>query len=291
MLDKHKLQRLEEFKQQLVDTKLVNKEAILSVEGIVGAGVITSKRNINLYSDMNTPASLTETIDIVEEIISTTKRELTITNIDVLRTIDMTKFSIERLIACCNDLKNISKEVLDMLMAESIRHFYGEEDRLCDIHELDIFQVMSVHSNYIGKVLKTDTQEGIDVFNRLYDKLASISIERYSEYKILPLLSTLLYGDISETYSFKKIDVREITFKDFVKNISNLYNNISKLQDLKVTCENDYRMLRDKNYESYRESATDLDGVHNTYSQFNDFISHNESKDVISLLGILSKIK
>ena len=291
MLDKHKLQRLEEFKQQLVDTKLVNKEAILSVEGIVGAGVITSRRNINLYSDMNTPVSLIETLDIVDDIITNTKRELTITNIDVLRTIDMTKGSIERLIECCNDLKNISKEVLDKLLDESIRHYYCDEDRLCDIYELDIFQVMTVHNNYIGKVLKTDTQEGIDVFNSLYDKLANISIERYSEYKILPLLSTLLYGDISETYSCKKIDVREITFKDFVTNISNLYNNISKLHDLKVTCENDYNMLRDKNYESYRESATDLDALHNMYTQFNDFISHNESKDVISLLGILSKIK
>ena len=291
MLDKHKLQRLEEFKQQLVATKLVNKEAILSVEGIVGAGVITSRRNINLYSDMNTPVSLFETLDIVDDIITNTKRELTITNIDVLRTIDMTKYSIQGLIECCNNLKNISKEVLDKLLDESIRHYYSDEDKLGDIYELDIFQVMTVHNNYIGKVLKTDTQEGIDVFNSIYDKLGSINVERYSEYKILPLLSTLLYGDISETYSCKKIDVREITFKDFVMNISNLYNNISKLQDLKVTCENDYRMLRDKNYESYRESATDLDSLHNMYTQFNDFISHNESKDVISLLGILSKIK
>lgn len=291
MLDKHKLQRLEEFKQQLVATKLVNKEAILSVEGIVGAGVITSKRNINLYSDMNTPASLTETIDIVEEIITSTKRELTITNIDALRMIDATKYSIIGLIECCSNLKNISKEVLDKLLDESIRHFYDEEDRLCDIHDLNIFQVMSVHNNYIGKVLKTDTQEGINVFNSLYDKLSSISIERYSDYKILPLLSTLLYGDISETYNCKKIDVREITFKDFVNNISNLYNNISKLQDLKVTCENDYNVIRDRNYESYRESTTELDNLHNRYSQFNDFISHEASKDVISLLGILSKIK
>ena len=291
MLDKHQLQRLEEFKAQLVSTKVVNKEAILSVESIIGSGVITSNRNINMYTDVNTSVSVNETLDIVDELIVNTKKELTISNMDVMRMVDKTITSINNVLYRVNELKNISKEVLDKLMSDSIRYYYDDNDSLCDIHLLDIFEVMCVHNNYISKVINVDTQEGISVFNSIYDKMSEIQTEHYSEYKILPLLSTMLFGSIEDTYMCNAVDVREVTFKDFVENISNFYLNISRLENIKTNCEKDYASFRDKNYQDYKDVNTNFDTWYGKYQQFESFITHKASIDVISLLSNLAKIK
>lgn len=291
MLDINKIVILEEFSSRLKARGSISKSDVLSLESIVGSGVITSNMNINMYSNIPTAIYFDETVNMVDELASKARKNLDISMVDLINYIRDVKSNTTNLIGLLNQLTSISLETLSSMINNNIAYYYDEEDNLRNVLDKTLFDVLYSHSNYLGKVFKTDTQCGIEVFNKFHEKLSDIQVETYADYVILPLLSNLIHGDMYELYNNKTIDIRELTVRDFVEGMSKINVNKARLQVVIDELDVFQRNLRDVDSKTWNDKLGYLNEVKSRLDTYNGVVCNVPSLKTITLLNILAEIK
>lgn len=291
MLDINKIEILEEFSSKLKSTGRVSKSDILSLESIVGSGVITNNMNIHVYSNTPTPIYCDETVTMVDELTSKARKNLNISVVGLINYVRDVKYNTIKLNELLSRLTSISLETLNNMADKSIAYYYDEEDDLRSVLDKSLFTALYAHTNYISKVFKTDTQCGIEVFNKFHEKLTEIKTESYADYAILPLLSNLLHGDMMELYDTKKIDIRELTIRDLVDCMSNISVNNARLTNIIEDLDNIVRDLRDVDSKVWNDKTAYLNEVKSRLDTYNEVITNVPSLKTIELLNILTEIK
>ena len=177
------------------------------------------------------------------------------------------------------------------MLNNNIGYYYDDDNNLKNVIDKSLFDVLNSSTNYLGKIFKTDTQCGIEVFNKFHEKLSEIQVETYADYVILPLLSNLIHGDMYELYNNKCIDIRELTIRDFVENMSII--NVNKARLLNVIQELDMLIkdLRDVDSKVWNDKTAYLNEIKSRLDTYNDVITNAPSLKTIELLNILAEIK
>lgn len=291
MLDINKIEILEEFSSKLKRTGRVSKSDILSLESIVGSGVITNNMNIHVYSNTPTPIYCGETVNMVDELTSKARKNLNISVVGLINYVRDVRYNTTKLNELLSRLTSISLETLNNMSDKSIAYYYDEEDDLRSVLDKSLFTALYAHTNYISKVFKTDTQCGIEVFNKFHEKLTEIKTESYADYAILPLLSNLLHGDMIELYDTKKIDIRELTIRDLVDCMSNISVNNARLTKIIEDLDNIVRDLRDVDSKVWNDKTAYLNEIKSRLDTYNEVITNVPSLKTIELLNILTEIK
>lgn len=289
-----KYDKLLEFNSKITINGTVSKGDVLSLEGFVGAPIITSAININRFTELDSAICLDKVREVVEEAIAGAKINDVVTYEVFMRKLISIQPEYNRLLDMMRDLSKISQDTLDRFQNE--KHIYSyvnaanEETTSITIvsKDISVYEALCWRRDYVSAVLDTKTV-GNRAFDYIYEAFEK-HWEKYGssvDYVALPLLNLMVDKGIDSITDNTLPTFRQITIEDMCKFISTIDLHIDKMLKLGSRIQSDIRMYKnDITY--YNNSASDttyFKTVYDKYDNMSKMLSDENSLLILRILG------
>lgn len=287
-------EKLMEFNTKINTLGVVSKSDVLSLEGIMGAAIITSAININRFTELDSAVCINDVKEVIKEAVAGAKINDVITYDVFMRKLLEVRPVVSRLFDLFRDLSKISQDTLDRFMNEQYVYSYvnGANEEINNVtnvaKDISVFEALRWRKDYIAAVLNT-TAVGTRSFDAVYSDFDRY-FERHdtnTDFIAMPLLNIILDNGIDNIMYNGNPTFRQITIEDMCKFIGSIDLHIDKLLKVEARIDSDIKMYKsDIGY--YGNSEANAKYIKDTYDQYDNMIkmlSDNSSLLVLKVLG------
>jgi len=236
-LDIPKVEAIQRFNTNLLENGSVSKEDVLALEEFVGFSLITSKISPNRYTMVRSHNMWDETVEFMEGVLP----ELPSTEVTLPATLELAQhimYDIREFEAALKAILERNVEDYDML-TNTIHSTVWWSDKLVDLAEVDIKQVISTEDKYLKAAMDESTIEYLR--------------DAVKEDHIFTLLISMITNNLDNIGFVPKLDIIEkVTFSNILKKVyktpvlnqvASLYRTIQELYKDLLNYDDNYHEL------------------------------------------------
>ena len=233
-INETQLDELIKFKDNIRQTGIISKGSVLSLESFIGTNVITSKININKYTNAPTAICGGDTVELLEEYISSVSIQQDVTFSNLAETINKCKYLVKEYYSNLVSLKNSDQSTIDNITNERFIYFYNNENILDTILNQQLFDVLLYRKDYVNSILAANDINTVDKYNSIMTYVSGINTinKTNDDIYIFTALHNIINNSLIDVIYDRHINIGSITVADMVKAVYDIDTITNKLHEV-----------------------------------------------------------